>query len=293
MGNLLGQRGVTQLLAVVVAIGAIGCGDDGSKTDASRATPQEERSEAVRSTPTVDDEATFRALITSSAVVQRAMQPLYLCLPGEISCYKKAAPGVAEVIAQERSSLEPIIDDADSPCIARVAALYAESLAAYEASARAAEDGDDRVVERELARSTRAEKEYVREWSECGFFNAEQAQFITAFGNAFFDVLGASEELVACSTTRCVKRGARKMEAAARAGFELLDDASTEAAEGPECMRKAIESARVTFSAMEKAAISLQEGRYRSAEQQAERGARFGSATQDLFASCGQQLLEE
>ncbi|MDP9067872.1 MAG: hypothetical protein M3N53_05940 [Actinomycetota bacterium] len=291
----------------MVAVVAIGCGGDAAKpdaysttaedapadTDTSTPTADDAPADTDTSTPTADDIEIFDAVVSSSAVVQRAMQPLYVCLPGEVSCLKKAAPGVAEVIAQERSAVESMIEDADDPCIERYVALYEESLEAYEASARAAEEGNGPAFERELARSTRVEKAYVREWSRCGFFDRQQSRFITALGDALFDVLDAGEELVECATVRCINRGARKIEAAARSGVELVDDASTEAGESPECVQDALENARLTFSAMGKAARSIQEGRFRRAEQQAERGARFGIATQDLFASCTQQLFQQ
>ncbi len=100
-------------------------------------------------------------------------------------------------------------------------------------------------------------------------------------------LLRLSEEMVACADAACAVRVARRMEARAREGQALVDELRTDLGEdAPECLRDVLGVYARSLSALEKAAIAVQEGKADVAERQGTRAGELGVQVERDLASC-------
>jgi hypothetical protein len=258
------------LVAVVLAAAGCGGGDDGLSED---------------------DLATAQDMLSSSARVQRAVQPLYMCVPEDKRCYTKDGGTLVRVAQRERNRVDEALADADDECLKEVGGHYRDSLDAYAEAGRAAAEGKAAAFDAAVSRSTEAEIAFNRRLSECGFAQGRVGEVGAAMREVNIAVLRLSEKIAACTTERCVKQTAAQMEARAQEGMALLDELVSELrAEGgddvPACLIDAIDLFRQGYVALEKTAVAVQAGDAQVAEREGTRAGRIEAQAQEDMAAC-------
>lgn len=266
--------GRTLLIVVSVVVASLsGCGTYSARDDA----PAESE----------EDASIVKAMLRSSATVQRAMQPLYLCLPEELSCYTDAGPGILTVVNQAKSDFERVPDNSDNECLSEVTRLYEESLDAYGEAAEAAVEGDPAAAERAISVTTELEMAYSERMNECGFAEGRQAELNSAIRRSFFEILRLNDQILMCADSECIVAASKRMEAKTNEGISLLDEyLGTLPDDAPACLAEALGAVRAAFKAMQQTAVALQRGNYAAAEREGTRAGELGPKAQEGFADC-------
>jgi len=274
----MGRRTLLIVVSVVVA-SLSGCQAESPRDDASA-----ESDDAFAES---DDASIVKAIVRSSATIQRAMQPLYLCLPEELSCYTDAGPGILTVVNQEKSDFERASANSDNACLSEVVRLYEESLDAYGQAAQAAVAGDPAAVEREISVTTELEMAYSERMSECGFAEGRQAELNSAIRRSFFDTLRLADRILMCADIECVVAASKRLEAKANEGISLLDEYLEDLSDDdPACLAEAMRTVRAAFKATEQTAVALQRGNYAAADREGKRAGELGVTAQERLADC-------
>jgi hypothetical protein len=241
-----------------------------------------------RDEPSRDDRETVRALLRSSAAVERAVSPLHFCLPEQRRCYRDAGPTVVSVVERERAAFDDALSETDNECLADAGGAYADALDAYSRAGEAAVRGRPAAVDRAIARSTEAQIAFLERIGECGFSQGRYAEVGAMMRRVGIDILRLSTEGDACPDEACVRDVARRMEGKAQEGLRALDEflAEARAGDAPACLVGSLENMRTAYQALERASSAVQERRYRIAEREGERATRFGAQAQDDLAAC-------
>ena len=262
------------LAAVVLILAAAACGKD---------------------EPTDDDRETLRALLSSSAAVDRAMVPLYSCPPDEPRCYRDAGPRVVTVVERERAALAETLAATDDECLGEVGDLYGDSLAAYAEAGRAASAGRPAAVDRAIERSTEAEIAYLEKMGDCGFSQGRFREAGAEMRRIGVDVLRLTAEMDECASEACLVRVARRLEAAAREGVASIDPVLEELRaeeDVPACMPASLETMREAYGALVRMSSAFGKRDYEAAERAGARAATLGTRAQEDLAACLETLGE-
>ncbi len=236
-----------------------------------------------------NDIDTVRELLSSSASVQRAMQPLYSCLPEERRCYTQAGPEVVEVVEREQARFESALAETDDECLTEAGELYRESLEAYGDAGQAAVDVRPAEVDAAIDRSTEAELGYLKKFDECGFSQGRFAEVGPAMRAVDADLLRLGNEAADCKAIPCIEDVAGRMEAKAVEGGQLLERMIRELSaeeEAPECLAAALRQMNSGYQALVVAARALQTGDYDEAEREGTRASELTTAGQEAMATC-------
>jgi hypothetical protein len=89
--------------------------------------------------------------------VQRAVAPLYECVPRDADCYRAAGAGIIEAVAREQASFAGVLQETDNECLTGVGRLYNDSLDVYGEAGRAAAAGNTAAADRAISRSAQGE----------------------------------------------------------------------------------------------------------------------------------------
>jgi hypothetical protein len=263
---------VLRRLVVVVALVLVGCGGGGGASS--------------------NDAATVKEMLRAGAAVQQAAQPLYVCLPEEKACYTQNGDALVQAVERARVQLRPALDDTDSDCLAQAGRLFDRSLDAYADAGRAAAAADVASFESALTRSSRVEIQYVRKIGECGFSEGAVAESSAAMREVNISLIRIGEEMNACgSDTPCIVRVSRKMEARAREGRRVADEFKARlGGDAPDCLRDGLDVYSRSLDALEKAAVALQDGRWKVAETEGMRASELGVQAERDLATCLETL---
>lgn len=260
----------TRLAAALTAVIAlVGCGGD---------------------EPSREDVETLKVMLTSSATVQRAMEPLYLCLPENIRCYTSAGPNVVRTTRQERERFEGALAETDNSCLKEAGELYSDSLAGYAAAGRAATNAKPAVVDAELSRTTDLEIALNEKFSSCGFSEGRTAELTSAVRRVQIQLLKDSEALIECKTRPCIMAASRRLEKSSDRGINLLAELQSGVKES--CMRDGFRTFEQSLRAAKGMAVALQRERYTVAEREGIRSDRLRSRAQEQMAACLSTITE-
>ena len=236
--------------------------------------------------PSKDDIRTAQGILSSTAAVQRAVEPLYACDPAAPACYRKAGPQIVGVVDRERAAFRDVLADTDSECLSRVGGLFDNSLDAYAEAGRAATAGDAETADRAISRSSRFEIAYIQKLDECGFSEGKTAEVASQMRRVNLKVIRLVEEITSCKDNDCVVKAGRELEATAREGITAVDAfLAAVPKDTPECVPDALGRVRRSFSSLELTAVAVQKGDFETAQ-------REGAASDELRAQ-GQERLAE
>lgn len=263
-----------KLLAVVAVLvtglGTAGCGEEG---------------------PSNADLSAVQAILSSSATIDRSMQPLYLCVPEDTACYKRSGPQAVAVAQRERRKVAPTLAETENSCLADVGRLFDKSLGGYADAGRAAARGKSSGFDAAISRTTRFEIAYVRKLNECGFTEGRLAEIGAAVREVNVAMLRLNEEIVDCQTSRCVKRVAREMEQQTRVGVARLDEYLAELdRDAPICLRDVLVEMRETFLTVRRSAVALRQNRFSVAEREGTRSIEQAARAKQHGAACLESL---
>lgn len=268
----MGRRTLLMVVSVVV-VSLSGCGTYSARDDAPAGSEE--------------DISIVKTMVRSKATVQRAMQPLYSCLPQELSCYTNAGPGILTVVNQEISDFKRRPDDSDNACLSEVARLYEESLDAYGQAAQGAVEGDPAAVRRAISASTELEMAYSERMSECGFAEGGQAELNTAISLTAYEIIRLTDRAVMCADTKCIVAASKRIEAKANEGISLLDEYLENLSDDdPACFAEALGTFRASFEATEQTAVAVQRGKFAAAEREGKRADELSVTAQEELAEC-------
>jgi hypothetical protein len=253
-------------LGLILALATVGCGGD---------------DELARS-----DGATVKAMLASSAAVQRAFQELYFCVPEERRCYTEHGPNAVVVVAEEQSRFAAVLAETDDACLTEVGRLYQNSLEGYAAAARAARDGDPDAFDLAISRTTEDEISYNRKLTDCGFTEGRIAEIGAAIREINVDLLRLSEEFADCAHRKCLRVLAGRMEERSTAGVTLLNEFMRELSDAPDCLTAAVAEFRAAFVALRAAARAFQSGDLAVAERESTRAGELEVEAQQDMATC-------
>jgi hypothetical protein len=236
--------------------------------------------------PTRNDASTIEAMLSSSASVQRAVQPLYMCFPGQKRCYREAGRTVVQVVQAERERVAPVMAAADDGCLRDVGRLYTDSLDAYLAAGQAALAGNSRAVDKAFSKSTESEIAYNERLGECGFAQGRFAELGASMRGVSIEIARLDEKMYACANEGCVKPLARQLEQKAAEATGILNEFHATLGEAPACLDHAIIELRSSFVAVERSAVALQKGDYETAVDQATLAGTVRAQAQEDLAAC-------
>jgi hypothetical protein len=236
--------------------------------------------------PTQNDASTVQAMLSSGAAVQRAVQPLYMCLPEDKRCYRDAGQTVVQVVEAERGRIAPIIAATDDGCLKDVGRSYDESLAAYLAAGRAALAGDSAAVDKAISRSSKAEISYSERLGECGFAQGQFARITTSLRKVNVDIIELDEQMYACADFACVMPLARRLEHKASEATALISEFHASLGEAPACLDHALIEFRSAFVAIGRSAVATQKGDFLKATTEAMEAGRLQAQAQEDMAAC-------
>jgi hypothetical protein len=230
-------------------------------------------------------------MLTSGARVQRAVQPLLSCVPGNARCYARSGPEIVRIVEQEQRELAPILAETDDECLSDVGAQFNTSLDAYAEAGRAAAQGDTKAADSAISRSTAAEISYTRRLDDCGFAEGRAAELNAALREINIDLLRLGEEAFACEDEACIRTVARRMETRAGDAVDVIDDFREDVGQDLAlCAQKALATMRGAFLTAQRAATAILAGDYAAANEMAERaGTLQANAAEDL-AACLESL---
>jgi hypothetical protein len=235
-----------------------------------------------------DDAGTVKEMLSASATVQQAAQPLYLCLPEEESCYTQNGDALVGAVNRARVQLRPALGETDNDCLAEAGRLFDRSLDAYAEAGRAAAAADVASFDGAISRSSRVEIQYVRKIGECGFSSGEVAESSAAMREINIALIRLSEELTACgSDAACIVRVARRMGTRAREGQRVIGEFKSRlGGDAPGCLRDALDVYSRSLEALETTVVAVQEGRARVAEAEGKRSSQLGVQAERDMANC-------
>ncbi|MEO8290583.1 MAG: hypothetical protein ABI649_06260 [Gaiellaceae bacterium] len=237
--------------------------------------------------PPRNDIRTMREILQSSALVQRAVAPLYQCAPDDADCYRAAGPGIVEAVASERASLGDVLQETESECLAEVARRFDDSLAAYAAAGRAAVQGDVAAADQAISRSSQVEISYLRRLDECGFSEGKVAEIGSEMRRINIEVIQLTEELVSCKTQDCVAEVSRELEVAAHQGSGAIESLLAEIpSETPGCLADGLRLMARSFRSLELAATAIGEEDFETAEREGVQSDEMRSQAQERLAAC-------
>jgi hypothetical protein len=255
----------TLLMAAPVALAACGGGDE----------------------PSRDDLRTIRGVLTSSAAVQRAVAPLYECLPGDADCYRAAGPGIIEAVAREQASFGGVLQEVDNECLTEVGRLYDDSLDVYGEAGRAAAAGQTAVADRAISRSAQVEIAYIRKLDECGFSEGKTAKVGAEMRRINIRVIQLVEELTACKSEKCVLGAARELGVAGQDGSKAVDALLAELpGDAPACIREGLSLMKQSFDSLERTAAAIEQGKFETAQREGTRSDGLRAQAQEQIAAC-------
>jgi hypothetical protein len=236
-----------------------------------------------------DDAAAVRAVLRASAEVQRAVGPLYLCLPEEPECYRNAGPELVEAVERQRAAVEAALADADDDCLQEAMRLYRDSLAAYGEAGEAASAGETAATDTAITRTTELEISYLQKIDECGFVEGKIAESSAALRGANVELLRVSEEFTTCVDEACVVEVARRGREVSRDGAAAVGDMLADLAgeEGvPPCYPAALRLMRRAFQAAERSMQALVEFDVAAAEREGLEAGELETQAQEDLAAC-------
>jgi hypothetical protein len=237
------------------------------------------------------DLSTVQAILNASAEIDRAMQPLYSCLPEDAACFRRSGPQAVRVAERERRRVTPTLAVTKNSCLDDAGRLFGKSLDGYARAAHAAARGKSSRFDAAISQTTRHEIAYVRKLNDCGFTQGRLAEIGAAVRMVDVAMLRLNDEIVDCKSLKCVNRVAHEMEKQAGIGVARLDEFLAELDEdAPSCIRGALVETRATFVSVRRGAVALQEGRYTAAEKQGNRSIEQGAATKQHMAACLESL---
>ena len=240
--------------------------------------------------PTDDDAATVQVMLGTSANVQRAVQPLYMCMPENAACYRRAGPGLVAVVDQARTATDTVLAETDDACLREFAALYRDSLDAYGDAGRAAKAGDAAAVEAAISETTRLEIAYGGKLEECGFVEGRLAEWSSALRKADLAMLRLDQEFTACADEACVLDIAARGEKAAGDAIAAVDGALDEIGDAnedvPPCFPPALRKMRQAYEAVQAGMRAIGELDVDAALRESTRGTELGAQAQEDMAAC-------
>lgn len=236
---------------------------------------------------TADDAETVRVLVQASAATQRAMQPLYRCLPENPECYSSAGPGVVRSVEAARDRYRAALEDTDNECLKEAGELFARSLDAYLAAGEAAVAGDTDAVDAAILASSDHEIAYLAKIDECRGNGGGEASLGAEIRRINTQILRLDQEIYGCETPRCARSAARRLADVADEGrAEITRIVTTLSAEGPSCFTRAFERMGEGYELLAGSMRALLAGRLRQAERLGERGGTATVEAQEMLAVC-------
>jgi hypothetical protein len=239
---------------------------------------------------TSDDARTVRAMLRSDAAVQRAVQPLLLCLPERPACYRRSGPAVVSVVERERRRVDVALENTDDTCLEEVASLYGRSLDEYGNAGQAATTADVAAVDAALAKTTELEIAYSEKLGTCGFAEGELARAGTKLREANTGMLRLEQEFAACQDEACVTevagRGRRLATDAAASVDELLADLEKQGEDVPSCFPRALRKWQDAFRAVGGAMAALEDLDLETADRAGTQAGELAAEAQDDLADC-------
>jgi hypothetical protein len=239
-----------------------------------------------REEPTRNDASTMQAMLTSSAAIQRAAQPLYMCFPGQKRCYREAGRTLVQVVQAEQARLAPIIAETDDECLEDVGRLYSESLDAYLAAGQAALQGNSAAVDKAFSQSTDSEIAYNERLGDCGFAQGRFAQIGAGMREVNIEILKLDEKMYACASDACLRPLARQLKDKAAEATALLNEFHAELGDAPDCLDHALVELRSAYMAIERSAAAMLKGDYDTALTEYTQGAGVHAKAQEDIAAC-------
>ena len=243
--------------------------------------------------PSRDDLRTMRGVLTSSAAVQRAVEPLYECAPRDAGCYRAAGPGIMEAVAREQASFGGVLEETDNECLAEVGRLYEDSLQAYGDAGRAAAASDTDAADRAISRSSQTEITYIRKLDECGLSEGKAAEVGAEMRRINIRVIQLVEELTSCKSEKCVLGAARELEVAGQQGSNAVDSLRAELpADTPACVGEGLSLMGQSFRSLKLAAAAIEQGNFQVAASEGTRSDELRAQAQERLAMCLTTALE-
>lgn len=228
-------------------------------------------------------------MLRSSANVQRAVQPLFFCLPERPACYREAGPEVVSVIEQERRAVDIALQNTDDPCLEEVARLYRSSLDEYGSAGRAATIANVAAVDSALAKTTELEISYTEKMGTCGFAEGEMAEAGARLRKTSSEMLRLEQEFATCLDEACIIDVAAHGRQLARDGASTVDEMVTKIGQRddvPLCAETAFGEWKEAFGAVERAMAALQRLDVAAAEREAKQASELESEAQEDLADC-------
>jgi hypothetical protein len=236
--------------------------------------------------PTRSDASTVQAMLSSSAAIQRAVQPLYMCLPGQKRCYREAGRTLVQVVQAEQARVTPIVAETDDDCLEEVGGLYADSLDAYLAAGKAALSGNAAAVDEAFKRSTKVEISYHERLGDCGFAQGRFAQIGASMRAVTIEIIKLDEKMYSCANDACIRPLARQLEERAAEATALLSEFHANLGEAPECLDHAIIELRSAFMGVGRSAVAMQKGDYETAVTESTQASTVHAQAQEDMAAC-------
>ena len=239
------------------------------------------------SEPSENDLRTVQAMLSSTANVQRAVQPLYTCAPRDRACYEAAGGEIVETVAREQASFDAFLEQADSDCLKEVGGLFRNSLDAYAEAGRAAAAGETKAADQAISRSSTAEIAYIRRMDDCGFSQGETAAIEADMRRVNVDILALIEEIETCKERACVVDVAQRLQAAARRGVQAVDGYLGAIGDDvPECVPDGLDLMRRAFESLELAGAAIEQGDFATAQREGTASDELRIQAQEKLAAC-------
>ena len=239
--------------------------------------------------PSPDDAAAVQTMLRSNAEVQRAMAPLYLCLPEEPACYEQAAPAVVDAVERQRGTVEDAVAETDDDCLQEAMGLYRDALVAYGEAGEAASTADVAAVDAALAETTDLEIAYTEKIDGCGFVEGQMAESSAALRSASVGLLRLDPEFSACVDEACVVEVAGRGKELAHEAAVAVDEMLVEARRDervPSCYPRALEELRRAYRAAERGMQALADLDLATAERELRELTELGPQAQEDLAAC-------
>jgi hypothetical protein len=228
-----------------------------------------------------------QAMLSSTAKVQRALQPIYVCAPRDRDCYEAAGSEIVDTVAREQVSFNVFLERADNACLKEVGRLFQDSLDAYGEAGRAATAGDTKAADQAISESTDAEIAYIRKMEDCGFSQGQTAAIEAQMRAVNVEILALIEEVEGCKERACVVDVAQRLQASARRGVEAVDgylDAIGD--DVPDCVPDGLGLMRRAFESLELAAAAMEKGDFATVEREGMASDELRLQAQEKLAAC-------
>lgn len=215
--------------------------------------------------------------------------PLYLCLPEDAACFRRAGPEIVDVVDRQRRAVDVAFANTDHACLQRVVGLYRDSLAAYGKAGEAASAGDTGAAEAAMARTTDLEIAYMEAIGGCGFIEGRMAESSSALRTTGIELMRLEREFTACADEACVVEVAgrgRHLAGEAAAGIDEVLAGLPEEEPVPPCFPRALRDLRGSFEIAGSAMQAIEDLDIATAERESLRANELSAQALEDMAAC-------